>query len=401
MPDSGDSTERRIEQPVLQGSPIPYWRLSSFYFFYFALLGVWLPYWPLYLQDLGFSADKIGYVAGVMMATKIIAPSIWGYLTDKTHRRMGIIRVGALLSLIVFLGLFYRQDFFWLMLIVTGFSFFWNAILAQFEVVTLSHLGGRHQRYSLIRLWGSIGFIAAVGCLGLFFDYFDLAWLPWFVVVLLAGIWLSSLIVKEPGEPASTHHGQLTLWSVLRQPPVIIFFLVCFLLQASHGPYYAFFSVYLEQHGFTRTVTGMLWSLGVIAEVLVFIIMHRLMKRFSLYQIMMVSLLLSMVRWWLIAFLVDNTAVLIVAQLLHAASFGSFHAFAVEMIRRIFSGGLRGQGMALYSGLSFGAGGAVGAVASGWIWEYSAQLTFILAGVACLIALIIGTGVRQQAASRC
>lgn len=383
-----------------QATPIPYWRLSGFYFFYFALLGVWLPYWPLYLQDLGFSADKIGYLAGVMMGTKIIAPSIWGYLTDRSGRRMAIIRSGALLSLLIFIGLYLRQDFFWIMLVVTGFSFFWNAILAQFEVVTLSHLGGRHQRYSLIRLWGSIGFIAAVGLLGLFFDYFPVHWLPGFVVVLLAGIWLSTLLVNDSPDGSSHGHGQLTLSHVLRQPPVIIFFIVCFLLQASHGPYYAFFSVYLEQHGFNRTLTGMLWSLGVVAEVLVFIVMHRLMRLYSLYQIMMASLLLSMLRWLLIAYLVDNTAVLVFAQVLHAASFGSFHAFAVEMIRRIFVGGLRGQGMALYSGLSFGAGGAVGAIASGWLWEYDARLTFVMAAGACLLALLIATGVRQQASVR-
>lgn len=383
----------------MQGSPIPYWRLSSFYFFYFALLGVWLPYWPLYLQDLGFNAEKIGYVAGAMMATKIIAPSIWGYLTDRSGRRMTIIRMGALLSLLVFGALWYSQAFFWLMLVVTGFSFFWNAILAQFEVVTLSHLSGRHQRYSLIRLWGSIGFIAAVGLLGLFFDFFAVSWLPWFVLCLLAGIWLSSMLVSESTETSGHDHGSLTLMAVLRRPPVIIFFIVCFLLQASHGPYYAFFSVYLEDHGFNRTVTGLLWSLGVVAEVLVFIVMHRLMNRFSLYQIMMVSLLLSMLRWWMIAYLVENTAALIVAQVLHAASFGSFHAFAVEMIRRIFVGGLRGQGMALYSGLSFGAGGAVGAVLSGWVWEYDARLTFVVAGFTCLLALLISSGVRREAST--
>lgn len=384
-----------------QESTVPYWRLSGFYFFYFALLGVWLPYWPLYLQDLGFNAEKIGYVAGAMMATKIIAPSIWGYLTDVTRRRMRIIRIGAMLSLLIFTGLYLRQDFFWLMLIVTGFSFFWNAILAQFEVVTLSHLSGRHQRYSLIRLWGSIGFIAAVGLLGLFFDYFPVRWLPWFVLALLAGIWIASLLVSEAPDTENHEYGKHTLLSVLKQPAVIIFFLVCFLLQASHGPYYAFFSVYLEQHGFNRTVTGLLWSLGVIAEVVVFIVMHRLMRRFTLYQIMMASLLLSVLRWWLIAWFVDITLVLVFAQILHAASFGSFHAFAVEMIRRIFVGGLRGQGMALYSGLSFGAGGAAGAVLSGWMWEFDAGLTFVLAGFACLLALVIGIGVRKQAAARC
>lgn len=380
-------------------TPIPYGRLSSFYFFYFALIGVILPFWPLYLKELGFGPDKIGYIAGVMMATKIIAPSIWGYLTDRTGRRMAIIRLGSLMAFAIFLALFLRQDFVWMVLVVAGFSFFWNAVLAQFEVVTLSHLGGNHHRYSLIRLWGSIGFIAAVALLGVFFDWFSVLLLPWFIALLLFGILVSSLIVNEPDGQSTQHHGDLTLRGVLRKPPVILFFLVCFLMQASHGPYYAFFSVYLEDYGFSRTSTGVLWSIGVVAEVLVFIVMHRLMRRYSLYYIMMASLVLSVLRWWLIAFCVENVVLLVFAQVLHAASFGSFHAFAVEMIRRIFVGGLRGQGMALYSGLSFGAGGAVGAVVSGWLWEYNAALTFFLAGVACLLALLLGTGVRREASA--
>lgn len=378
-------------------SSIPYGRLSSFYFFYFALIGVILPFWPLYLKELGFGPDKIGYLAGVMMATKIVAPSIWGYLTDKTQRRMAIIRIGSLMALLIFLAIFVRRDFFWVVLVVAGFSFFWNAVLAQFEVVTLSHLSGNHHRYSLIRLWGSIGFIVAVALLGVFFDWFSVLLLPWFIALLLLGILVSSLVVDEHPGHATHQHGALTLRAVLRQRPVILFFLVCFLMQASHGPYYAFFSVYLEDYGFSRTSTGVLWSIGVVAEVLVFIVMHRLMRRFSLYQIMMASLILSMIRWWLIAFCVENIPLLVFAQILHAASFGSFHAFAVEMIRRIFVGGLRGQGMALYSGLSFGAGGAVGAVLSGWLWQYNAELTFFLAGLACLLALLMGVGVKQQA----
>jgi PPP family 3-phenylpropionic acid transporter len=118
--------------------------------------------------------------------------------------------------------------------------------------------------------------------------------------------------------------------------------------------------------------------------------MHKLLQRYSLYAIMLVSLLLSVLRWLLIAFFVDNVALLIFAQCLHAASFGTFHAFAVEMVRRIFGGGLEGQGMALYSGLSFGGGGAVGAVLSGWLWDIDPMLIFIMAAVACLLATIIG-----------
>ena len=106
-------------------SPVPYWRLSSFYFFYFALLGVWLPFWPLYLQDRGFSALDIGYLASIVMITRIIAPNVWGWLADYTGKNMAIVRFGSFLALACFSVLFISHQSFWtLAVLIAGYSFF-------------------------------------------------------------------------------------------------------------------------------------------------------------------------------------------------------------------------------------------------------------------------------------
>lgn len=372
---------------------VPYWRLSCFYACYFALLGVWLPFWPLYLQQLGYGAAAIGLLGGVLQGTKIVAPSLWGWLAQRSGKRMRVIRWGGGTALAIFCGIFWRQDFLWLILVVAGFSFFWNAVLAQFEVITLGHLGRDHHRYSLVRVWGSVGFIAAVGGLGFLFEHIDLAWLPWIMAALLAGIWLSSLSVGERRESpvaADAGVGSAPAWpGLLRQPPVAAFFVTCFLLQVAHGPYYTFFSVYLEANGYDRSATGLLWSLGVVAEVVLFLVMHRLMSRFSVRSLLLASLGASVVRWAATAWWVDELPVLIVVQCLHAATFASYHACAVELVRRFFAGGRQGQGMALYSGVSYGGGGAAGAALSGLAWEWSPTATFMLASAVSLVAVVI------------
>lgn len=371
-------------------SPVPYWRLSNFYFLYFALLGVWLPFWPLYLQDRGFSALDIGYLASIVMVTRIVAPNVWGWLADYTGKSMAIVRAGSLLAIACFSILFFSDQSFWaLAFLIAGYSFFWNAVLTPFEVVTLAHLGDRYRRYSQIRLWGSIGFIIAVVVLGWLFDFLSIAVLPWVVLALLIAIWLSSLTINETKRPVSQQSSDKSLLDIIKQPAVLGFLISCFLLQVSHGPYYTFFSLYLEQHGYSTAVTGLFWSLGVLAEVLLFIVMHRFLQRFSLYQIMLWSLILSVLRWLLLAYFVDSWAILMFSQCLHAASYGSFHAFSVEMVRRYFGNGMQGQGMALYSGVSYGAGGAAGAILSGLLWETDPQLTFIMAAGCCLLAIAI------------
>lgn len=371
----------------MSAAAIPYWRLSSFYFFYFAMLGAWLPFWPLYLRELGYGAAAIGTLAGILQGTKIIAPNIWGWLSDRSGKRIRIIRLGAFAAIAIFSTIFLRHDFISLIFIVAGYSFFWNAVLSQFEVVAIAHLHDGVHRYSLVRVWGSVGFICAVAGLGFYFDHRSVLNLPPIILLLLGGIWLASLLVAEPATRTKKVIPQRgSLRKIMREPALIAFLLSCFFLQLSHGPYYTFFSVYLETHGYARAQTGLLWSFAVVAEVVIFLFMPRLLSRFPLRSILIVSLLLAVVRWLLIALLADYLPVLLFAQCLHAASFASHHAAAIEIVRRLFSTH-PGQGMAMYSGFSYGAGAAGGALLSGVFWTISPVATFIGAAFVALIAL--------------
>jgi PPP family 3-phenylpropionic acid transporter len=378
--------------PHLNDSPVsgalPYWRLSGFYFCYFALLGTWVPYWSLYLKSLDYASHEIGIITGLVMATKVVAPSLWGWLADNFGYRSRIIRIGAFLATLMFSGVYLRSDFYWLAIVVVSYSFFWNAVLAQFDVLTLSHLTGQYGRYSLIRVWGSVGFIAAVIAVGWWLDHHPIIELLYIISTLLTGIWLVSLLVAEKNAGQVRDPKRKALGWILRQPAVVAFFTASFFLQLSHGPYYTFFSIYLETHDYSRSAIGGLWSLGVIAEVILFLFMHRLLARFSLRGIILWSLALSALRWLLIAYFVESLPILIVAQCLHAASFGSYHAASIEFIRHWFPGH-QGQGMALSSGLSFGLGGAVGAVLSGWAWDNGARLCFAVAALMAACAFVV------------
>lgn len=370
-------------------SRIPYWRLSSFYFFYFALLGTWLPYWALYLKSLGYSSGQIGVLTALVMITKVVAPSLWGWLADTYHCRTRIIRIGSFLAMLAFSLVYLRQDFWWLALVVVTYSFFWNAVLSQFDVLTLSHLRGRYGEYSRIRVWGSVGFIVAVMAAGAWFDRHPIVHLLYLITLLLAGIWLSSLVVGERVDTEASGDGaKSSLRQLLLKPAVLCFFATSMLLQFSHGPYYTFFSIYLESQGHSKSVTGLLWSLAVLAEVVLFVFMHRVLDWFSLRALLIASLALTALRWALIAAFAEVLPILVFAQCLHAASFGSAHAVAVEAIRRLFTSH-HGQGMALYSGLSFGAGGAAGALFSGAFWDLNPVACFWVAMAAASLAALL------------
>lgn len=347
---------------------MPYWKLSGFYFFYFASIGAFVPYWGLYLRGEGFTPGQIGELMAIIMATKIIAPNVWGWVADATGRRTLVIRLAALLALLTFSGVTLYTGYWWIAAIMAVFSFFWNAALPQFEALTLNRLGSRTHRYAHIRLWGSIGFIASVALLGPLFERVDVGILPWIVLAILAALWLSTLTVSE-GAAAPVVHGGPSLVGTLRRPEVLALLIACFMMQASHGPYYAFFTIYLEDNGYSRTMAGQLWALGVVAEVVVFLMMHRWLPLFGAWRLLLVAILVTAVRWWLLASMPQLLPVMLLTQVMHAASYGLYHAAAISLIHEFFPGRLQGRGQALYSSLSFGLGGAMGSLASGYVWD--------------------------------
>lgn len=140
--------------------------ICSFYFFYFATLGIMAPYWPLYLDSIEFSPAQIGELMSIFMLTKIVAPYIWAYLSGKSKVAFSIVRYASFLSLLCFAGVFWADSFIKIALIMTFYSFFWNAALPQVEAETLRSLNDQREKYGSIRLWGSIGFIITVLLMG-------------------------------------------------------------------------------------------------------------------------------------------------------------------------------------------------------------------------------------------
>lgn len=369
---------------------LPYWRLSSFYFFFFATLGALLPYWSLYLRSIGFRPAEVGALFAVMMATKIVAPNVWGWLGDRSGRRIGIVRVAAVAAAVSYGTVLLDNRFWWIALAIAAFSFFWNAALPQFEALTLNHLGEHSFRYTRIRLWGSVGFIASVFFVGGALDVLDIASLPWIVLALMIAIACATLTVEESGGHGRDDGRAVSLWIVLRRPSVAALLAACFLMQASHGPYYVFFTIQMEEVGHSRQVIGALWSLGVLAEVALFLVMHRLAPRFGLRLLFLLSFIATAVRWVLLAFFADVLMVVLGSQLLHAATFGVYHAVAIQLIHRFFVSRHQGRGQALYSSLSFGAGGAAGSLLSGYAWEsVGPQATWLSAAAAGALAAAI------------
>jgi len=371
---------------------MPYWRLSGFYFFYFATLGALVPYWGLYLKSIGFTPLDIGMLMALLMISRIVAPVLWAWIADHRAQRMRVVRLAALLTLVTFAGVFFGTGFWWLAAVMMAFSFFWNASLPLLEVITLNHMDGQPGAYGRVRLWGSLGFISSVVLLGIVIDAHGPRWVLPALLLLMLGIWsCTQLLPESEARALSEPAGRLR--DVIRRPEVLAFLLACFLMQASHGPYYTFYSIYLEAHGYSKTLIGFLWAFAVLCEIGVFLLTRRLLQHIALRSLLLLSFALATLRWLLIGHFPDSLAVLIGAQMLHAATFGSFHASAIQMVYGFFTGRHQHRGQAIYGSASFGLGGAVGSFYSGYTWSSlgpagSFDIAALLAGLAFVVAYL-------------
>lgn len=368
---------------------LPYWRLSGFYFFYFAFVGAMAPYWSLYLRSLEFSALQIGILMSLLQVMRIFAPNIWGHVADRTGKRVAIVQMVAVICVVAYLGVFFGTGFWWLFLVMSLISFFWSASLPLVEATTLSHLKDRTERYGNIRLWGSIGFILVVVGLGAMLDHWPIRSLLWVVLFLLIGVALFARFIPE-AEINTLEAEHVSLRSVLKRPEVIALLAAAILMAAAHGPYYTFFTIHLVDAGYSKSLAGWLWALGVICEIGVFLAMPRVFKRLRVETVLLLTLAAAAVRFLIIAWQVDNLPLLLFAQVLHALTFGAYHASAMALVHRHFRGRNMARGQGLYNSLAFGFGGTLGSLYSGAAWDgLGPGITFSLAAVCAALAALV------------
>jgi PPP family 3-phenylpropionic acid transporter len=363
--------------------------LRACYFFFFSILGIMVPYLGVFFDSRGFNAQEIGFLLAILMATRIVAPNVWAAVADRTGMRSELIKLGSCAAAITYISFFFDGSFVYLAISLAVYTFFWNAILAQLEVITLETLGDKAERYGAIRSWGSVGYIVLVISGGLVIDYWGPEVLPYMGMILFLGLFACSLplpanrsvVINKSERPKLTFDSSL-VW----------FMLSAMLLQMSVGPFYGFFVLYLKQVGYSETIAGMLVALGVLAEIVIFFYSSRLIRQYGIRVLLVVSILLTAIRWLLLAFGVEQVSLLILSQLLHAFTFGLVHAASIHFIHRHFNVSHRSTGQALYASVSFGVGGALGTWISGMIWGDGSQIMWVwvfAAGCAFLSMLAV------------
>lgn len=366
--------------PVLPCSwPKQSFTFALFFFAYYGYVGGFMPYATLFFADKGMTVAQIGVLMSLMQVTRIFGPNLWGWLADHTQKRVRVLRLTTVGAVITFAGMFFGQtftEFFILMLLVNTFTSGQGPLS---EALMLSDMRGDLTHYGRLRLWGSVGFIGAVMVAGKLIDWRGINVVPGIAMTLLVLVAWASLRMQESA-PLHAAHNTPSVMELLRRREVIAFFGSTCLMVAAHSSLYVFYSLYLAQIGYSKTMIGAMWSLAVLAEIVFFYFQAPIFRRFGVRRLMMFSLAIGVARFLMIGFGAQSLALLLFAQLLHAATFGTHHSASVMTLQRWFSGPLQARGQALFTSISYGLGGTLGGLILSVFWDQlGARTVFFMA----------------------
>jgi PPP family 3-phenylpropionic acid transporter len=340
---------------------------------YFAAIGGFNPYAPLWYQEMGLPVVAIGILVSLQSWTRLFAPYAWGALADRTGRRVPIIRWAAVVSFIAGIG-FLLPPSFAVLAAATFLMFVFNAAIVPLtETVIAAQLmtasGGMDaKRYGRVRMWGSVGFLASVVAMGAWYQAHGMKAFAGTTLALLGVIVVCAWRVPlQPVTPHHAHEPSQPVGQVLRRPEVRWFFAGVFLTVLAHSALYAFFSLYLNSLGYDKQVVGLLWAVSVVVEIIWFGFQGRLLERGTLHHWLIAAALLAALRFGMTAAFGASLWLLMLAQCAHAITFAAQHTACIALVTRYFPGRLRGRGQALYSVLGYGMSGALAAVGGAWL----------------------------------
>ncbi|WP_353132089.1 MFS transporter [Limnohabitans sp.] len=333
---------------------------------YFAHIGFFNPYLPLWLKELGFSITIIGLLTAVQAATRVLAPYGWGWLSDHTGERVKLLRFCAGSALVCSAGLLVEGGVLWIGVVLLLMFIHTSAMMPMSEAA-LAHLvstdqGFDSRRYGRVRLWGSLGFLVMVFVAGAWFEVQGMQSFPIWAVCSLLALNLSVWCLPNRKEAVHQDEARPPVMPVLRHRRVQWFFASVFFHVLSHIGIYVFFSLYLDALGYSKTMIGVLWAVSVAAEIVWFFTQSRWLPAFSLSTWMFICSVAMVLRMVLTTWAADLLWALLFAQILHALTFATHHTACIALLSHHFPGRLRGRGQALYASIGYGVTGVLGAL---------------------------------------
>ena len=335
-----------------------FFKLSAFYFFYFAAVGVYVIFLPKALLDLGYTPKEIGIVLALAPLMRFATPFLFLKHIELTQT---VFKGTLVLSTITSFLFYFTIDNFYLFMInnaILGVCI--SILLPYMEVISIKELGNR---YGKSRLYGSIGFMLISLVVAKVLSDSSVVVDFYFGTILLTSLLAFSLLQYDVDNHKATPEDEK--FSLLKYWP---FWVSLFLMQVSFGGFYNFFTIYESEHGISLETISYLWAFGVVCEIIMLYYQAPVLKK-NLLTIIKLTILLTAIRWFLVYLFPDDLTIIYITQSMHAFSFGLYHSAVILYLYNLYENKKLAQQFML--GVAYGLGGFLGGIISGWTYgEY-------------------------------
>jgi PPP family 3-phenylpropionic acid transporter len=371
-------------------------RFASYYGAVFLALGIYLPFWPVWLAERGLGATDIGLLLALASWVKVLSVPPIARLADRTGRHKAAIVLLSAASLVSFAAFLLAAEFWSILAVQLLAALAFHGLIPLAESHTMRAVGAGRIDYGRVRLWGSVAFVLGALGTGELLTRHDPGLLLWLILGALAATVPAALALPrrrpEPQETAAGCRARPRARALLTDRRFLLFLAAAALLQASHAVYYGFSALTWRSAGLSDAAVGWLWAEGVLAEILFFAVSGALLRRSGPAALLALAGLAGVLRWTVLA---GTTALpaLIAVQVLHALTFGAAHLGAVHFIARHAPQGLAATAQGLYAALSGGLAMGLAMGLAGWLyeayqaWAFLAMTAMSAAGLALALAL--------------
>ncbi|HEJ7992724.1 TPA: 3-phenylpropionate MFS transporter [Serratia liquefaciens] len=364
--------------------------LALSYFTYFFSYGIFLPFWGVWLKGEGIPPETIGILLGAGLVARFLGSLLIAPRVKDLSHLVTALRLLALLTLAFAIGFCFGNGWGWLMLVIAGFNLFFSPLVPLTDALAATWQKQITMDYGRVRLWGSLAFVIGSALTGQMVSVWGHNAILYSLIISILAMLLGMMLkpsVMPQGEARSHSEADRSLWEMLKEGPVWRFLLCVTLLQGAHAGYYSFGSIYWQEAGYSASTIGYLWSLGVVAEVIIFASSNFLFRRWNARNLLLLSACCGVLRWGLMA---SSTELgwLLVIQILHCGTFTVCHLAAMRFIAaRKGPEVIRLQ--AVYSALAMGGGIAIMTVIAGFLFEHLQGGVFWVMAAVALPAMFI------------
>ena len=363
--------------------------LALSYFTYFFSYGIFLPFWSVWLAGIGLTPETIGILLGAGLVARFLGSLLIAPRVSDPSLLIKSVRILSLLTLVFLAGFWVSQQFAWLMVVMVGFNLFFSPLVPLTDALANTWQKQMPMDYGRVRLWGSIAFVIGAALVGKLVSLYDyqaiLALLSVGIASMLLGMLLRPSVMPQ-GESRHQEHAGWPAWKMLIVQSWRFLACVC-LLQGAHAAYYGFSAIYWQGAGYSASAIGYLWSLGVVAEVVIFALSKKLFRRFGARDLLLLSAVCGVARWGIMGWTTELPW-LIVAQILHCGTFTVCHLAAMRYISAREGGDvIRLQ--AIYSAVAMGGSIAVMTVFAGYLYQHLGHGVFWVMALVALPAMVV------------